>query len=281
MRVLVTGGSGWIGTAVCKQLKDRGDEPVVFDRTTGGDILDAAALYKAMDGCDAVVNLAGMLGTSELFDDQHTAVETNIVGALNVYDVAACSDIPVVQIGTGHRGQLNPYAITKACAEDLGLARARYRGEKINVVRAFHAYGPGQKVGPVRKIVPTFITQALRGEPVEVYGDGSQQIDLVHVDEVAAVICWAIEGPYGAMTEAGTGVATTVLECAETIIAACDSDSRIVHLPMRPGEPEHTRVVAGEGEGVRVTVLAGGEIFASDGGHAWPYRLGETVDWYR
>ena len=117
----------------------------------------------------AVINLAGMLGTPELLGDERAACEVNIIGAVNVYDAAARRGIPVVQIGTGHKGQPNPYAITKACAEDLGLARARWLGEKITVVRAYHVYGPGQLPGPphgpasVHKFFPTFACRALSG----------------------------------------------------------------------------------------------------------------------
>jgi nucleoside-diphosphate-sugar epimerase len=127
--------------------------------------------------------------------------QVNILGALNVYDAAAARDIPVVQIGTGHKGQPNPYAITKACAEDLGLARAGVGGERIVVVRAFHAYGPGQKAcaphgrGTVRKIVPSMVCRALTGMPVQVNGSGDQAIDLVYVDDVAAALADALHAP--------------------------------------------------------------------------------------
>ena len=122
-----------------------------------------------MSRAEAIINLAGVLGTPELFGSEHRAAQVNILGAVNVYDAAAKLGIPVVQIGTGHKGQPNPYAITKACAEDLGLARARWLGEKITVVRAYHVYGPGQLPGPphgpagVHKFFPTFACRALSG----------------------------------------------------------------------------------------------------------------------
>jgi UDP-glucose 4-epimerase len=265
----VTGSAGFIGRRVCAELESRGMVPVPFDRPFA-DLhrrRQTGSLVRASDG---VINLAGMLGTSEMFGADRAAVAVNIVGALNVFDAAAERGIPVVQIGTGHKGQPNGYAITKGCAEDLALARAA-QGQQIAVVRAYHAYGPGQKTcpphgtGTVRKIVPSFVCRALTGVPLEVYGSGEQQIDLVYVDDVAAVLVDALGGPFGAVTEAGTGKPTRVLDAARAVVEACGSRSEIVHLPMRIGEPEGSRVVAERPECP----------------NPWPYRLEETIDYYR
>ena len=122
----MTGSSGFIGRHVTAELERRGDVVVPLDRPRL-DITHAPDVVEAMRGADAVINLAGLLGTPELFGNERRAAEVNILGALAIYDVAARRGIPVVQIGTGHKGQPNPYAITKGCAEDLGLARARWR----------------------------------------------------------------------------------------------------------------------------------------------------------
>lgn len=271
MSVLVTGGAGWIGKAVCNELDARGIKPIPFDHSTQGDVTSVADVFAAVNDVDAVINLAGVLGTEEMFGAERRAAEVNVLGAINVYDAAAHHKIPVVQIGTGHKGQLNPYAITKACAEEIGLARAKYRQEPIVVVRAFHAYGPGQKIPPphgtatVRKIIPSFICRALTGMPLEVNGSGDQVIDLVHVDDVAKVLVDALDGPYGTVIDAGTGKHTTVLEAARDVLNACASTSPVVHKSMRAGEPEHSTVVADT-----PTCL-----------NPWPYGLDETVAWYR
>jgi len=246
MKVLCTGSGGFIGKAVGHQLATVGHQMVPFDHPNT--ICDRSKLAAAMRDCDAVINLAGVLGTSELLGGDLLAVDVNIHGAVNVYDVA--DGRPVVQIATGHRGQLNTYAITKACAEDLALCRAQWGHKPISVVRAFHVYGPYQKppaphgTATVRKIIPSFVCRALTGMPLEIWGDGKQTIDLIHVDDVARTLVAALDGPYGTVLHAGTGIGTTVLEAAELVIELCDSDSDIVHLPMRAGEPEGDVVVA-------------------------------------
>jgi UDP-glucose 4-epimerase len=275
MMVLVTGSAGFIGRAVAAELAGRGDEMVGFD-WPAGDVRDRAAVRHAVAGADAVINLAGVLGTAEIIGAEYAATKVNVLGALNVLDAARAAGVPVVQIATGHEGQPNPYAITKRAATDLALARARWSGQPVMVVRAYHAYGPGQKppaphgTSAVRKIVPSFVCRALTGMPLEVWGSGLQEIDLVWVGDVARVLVDAVDGPYGQVVEAGTGKATTVLDAALDVgdrvaVTVTKNHPDIRHLPMRPGEPEGAVVVA-----TSPACL-----------NPWPHMLDETIDWYR
>ena len=273
MRVLVTGSSGFIGAHMDAALEARGHVGVAYDKPHG-DVLNADRLKFAVhvSKAEAIINLAGVLGTPELFGAEHRAAEVNILGAVNVYDVAAKYAIPVVQIGTGHKGQPNPYAISKGAAEDLGLARAAWLGEKITVVRAYHVYGPGQLPGPpygpakVRKFFPTFACRALNELPPELCGGGRQLIDPVHVTYVAGALADAIGGPYGTVVEAGCGKPVTVADVAGAIlIEAGFVPWRLEDAPPRPGEPQDAEVVAA----------------APVCRNPWPYLVGETVEWYR
>lgn len=263
MRILVTGSAGFIGGATVAELVRRGHELLVFDRPM--DVRDAHQVRPFVAQADAVIHLAGALGTAELFGSERDAADVNILGALTVADECARRGIPMVWIGTGHKGQPNPYAITKGCAEDLLLARGN-----VAVVRAYHAYGPGQKVPPphgtahVRKIIPSFVCRALTGMPIEVWGEGHNVIDLVHVDEVARILVDAIDLPPGCVYEAGTGVGLTVDNVARRVVEMCRSTSEVVHLPMRPGEPEGAVVVASEPLAL----------------HPFPFGMGDVIDHY-
>ena len=271
-KILVTGSKGFIGRAVVKELGRRGYSVVPYD-LPAADVRNYTDFHQTVTGLqvEGVINLAGVLGTPELFGHERKSVETNILGAINVYDVAAMYKIPVVQIGTGHKGQPNPYAITKACAEDLGLARAKSLGEKINVVRAYHVYGPGQPVGPphgtasVHKFFPTFACRALTGMDLELCGGGSQLIDPVYVDEVAEVLVDALRPGYGRLIEAGTGIGIPVSQVAKDIRNAANAEVLIKSAGKRLGEPIGAIVVADYPECRKL----------------WPYKVEETVDWYR
>jgi UDP-glucose 4-epimerase len=269
MKILVTGSSGFIGTWVSLSLTAAGHEMVPFDRPA--DILEPKTLAKTAEGCEGIIHLAGQLGTAELLGSEYAAARVNVLGAVRVYDLAQAMAVPLVQIGTGHRGQLNTYAITKACAEDLALARAQWTGAKFTVVRAFHVYGAGQKPPPphgraaVRKIIPSFVCRALTRMPVEIYGTGQQRIDLVHAADAADVLVQALGGPYGTVVQAGTGTATTVTQAARDVLHAAAPTGTIAYMAMRAGEPEDSWVVADTPACV----------------NRWPHRLGETVMWYR
>jgi nucleoside-diphosphate-sugar epimerase len=267
MRILVTGSSGFIGRAVGAELAHRGHELVSFDKpddVRNFTVLDA-------EGVDAIINLAGVLGTPELFGSEAEAAEVNILGAIRVFDAARQLGIPVVQIATAHRGQPNPYAITKACAEDIALSRAAFMGEKIATVRAYHVYGPGQLVGPphgdakVNKFFPTFACRAITGKSLELSGGGNQIIDPVYVDDCAKVLVDAVNGPYGEVIEAGCGKGVPVREVAEFILEYTKSESELVLGPDRMGEPRDAAIVATDARCE----------------NTWPYKAGETIDWYR
>ena len=275
MRILLTGSKGFIGRATTAELERRGHEVVPFDLPR--DVREPFHLWGLAKDCDGIINLAGKLGTHELFGHEAEAASVNVIGAINVYDAAARAGIPCVQVGTGHRGQPNPYAITKACAEDLGLSRAQWQGEQINVVRAYHAYGewqlPGEPYGPApfQKFFPTFACAALKGDKLDLCGGGQQLIDPVHVTDCARVLVDALEPPYGEVREAGNGVpiqvswvAKEVLRLAQDMLGT-ETLSLIETADQRHGEPMNAIVVA------QKPLCT----------NPWPYKVYETVEWYK
>jgi len=290
--VLVTGGSGFIGQYVCRELDSRGYVPVVLDRrgnrdayweTILGDVRDATAVTEAVAHVDGVVHLAAVLGTQETIHNPMPAAETNILGSLNVFEAVAQYAMPAAYICVGNWWMENTYSITKTAAERFSRMFNSYRGTQIAAVRALNAYGPGQALpapwgaGKVRKIMPTFAALALSGEPIEIYGDGTQIMDMVHVADVAQIMVDALEaGPHpGGLTyEAGTGVALTVTDIADVVAAAAGSSRDHRFVAMRQGEPEGSTVLA--------DVLSLGPLgWRGDDFTSLGDGVGETLDWFR
>lgn len=260
--VLVTGGNGFIGRYVVEELRERDYDVTVLDtryrsvvpgaNLVLGDIRDATAVTEAVAHADGVIHLAGVLGTQETIKNPRPAAETNILGGLNVLEACAQYDVPLTNIAVGNYWMNNTYSITKNTVERFVEMFVRFRGARMTVVRALNAYGPRQLAaapfGPskVRKIMPSFICRALSGEPIEVYGDGSQIMDMIYVEDVADILVSALEltARSGAQQtfEAGTGVRTTVADIANLVVKEVGSGS-VNYLPMRPGEDEGSVVV--------------------------------------
>lgn len=266
---LVTGGNGFIGRYVVEELQKRGHRVAILDRhhhpahTTDeiyfGDIKDATLVTDAVSHVDGVIHLAGVLGTQETIQNPRPAAETNILGGLNVIGACAQYDVPLINIAVGNWWMTNTYSITKNTVERFILMTAKYEAKLMMSVRALNAYGPRQvpadPFGPsrVRKIMPSFACRALTGEPIEIYGDGTQVMDMIYVTDVAYILATALEhldskGATEETIEAGTGRDTTVNDIAEEVVnasfALSDSAATIKHLPMRPGEDPNSVVKA-------------------------------------
>jgi len=254
-KILVTGGSGFIGSFLVEALIQKGYEVTIFDIDEPkftpkvpfikGDITDREAVFKAVKGQDVVFHYAGMLGTHETVEKAYEAARINILGALNVFDAAIKYGATVYDV-TKPNYWRNPYTITKVAAEEFGLM---YRDEfKLPVVllRYFNVFGPRQKTDIFQKAVPTFIVRALKNEPLEIYGDGTQGTDHIYVEDAVEATIRLFESgliPEKAV-EIGSGIEITVNEIAEKIIELTGSASKIIHIPMRRGETPHTRMRA-------------------------------------
>jgi UDP-glucose 4-epimerase len=318
MKVVVTGASGFVGGHVVDNLLERGIDVIAFDRLHKGELLrpgvfrflgdtrDETAVAEAVAVSDGVIHLAGVLGTSETIDNPLPAVETNIRGSLNVFQAVRQYHKRAVYITVGNYWFNNTYSITKTTAENLAWMFNREHGTKIAVVRALNAYGPRQKAAPVRKIMPNFIGQALIGEPITVYGDGEQVMDMIHVRDVADVLVRALlvnHDQYSYLPErnvdnivkfeAGTGRPTTVNDVANIVldeVAKIDGQPRgsIKHVEMRGGEPPRSVVI---GDPSTLDVLWAGSRTDLDGRVLVATRsdrlitledgVRESVEWYR
>jgi len=290
MKIIVFGGLGFLGGHLVEELYSGGAEVVVFDRFKNespyrsikvpfsyfqGNVEDSGAVEEVMFGADGFVNLAGILGTSETVDNPFPSVNSNIIGALNIFTSARRHGVKGVQIAVGNHWMSNSYSITKSTAERFAFMFNKEHGTKIAVVRALNVYGERQKHLPVKKIMPTFIVSALRDNPIKIYGDGNQIMDMIYVKDVANVLAQALLKDhciYDKVFEAGTGRKTTVNDIAEMVIKFSNSKSVIEHIAMRQGEPENS-VVLGNPDTLHdlgVTELSTLED-----------KLPLVIDWYR
>lgn len=289
--VLLT-GLGFIGRHVCQELQGRGHAVTVLDRRPDlalaaslgvqpiiGDVRDSTLMRQIVPCYDGVIHLAGLLGTSELVDDPSAAVETNINGALNVFQGCRAAGqlgrrTTCVHITVGNHFMDNPYAITKSTSERFAKMFNTEHGTDIRVVRVLNAYGSHQKHQPVRKIVPTFIRSALDGTPVRVYGDGEQVMDMIHVRDVARILVDALFAPaVNGILSAGTGRHLTVNDIAKLVVEASGSLSEVIHVPMRAGEPERSIVVGEPATLGCLNIFPQSLVRFEDG-------IRETVRWY-
>jgi UDP-glucose 4-epimerase len=270
MRVLITGGHGFIGRYVQAALREAGHEPVVLDRPQ-----NVLHINEYEYEVDAVIHLAGMLGTAELFADFDTAVNINVKGAQRVLEYCRANGARFVGITMPDTGWRNVYQATKLCAVRLAEAWNHNYGVPVSHVRAFNAYGVGQKHGPghPQKIIPTFATLAWEGQRIPIWGDGEQTVDLVWAGDVARMLVDALGHGECQTFDAGTGVAMSVRSVAESVCAMAGRPASLLEfLPMRLGE--HVQ---------DVPLVAGGEGWDALG---WkPVHndalLFETVEWYR
>lgn len=239
MRVAVTGGRGFLGRYVTGELVGRDHEPVVLDHADDGWDVRTDPIPPV----DAVIHLAGVLGTAELFDHPLTAVSVNVNGTLAV--LQQCEALGAAYVGiTMPSVWANPYQATKRCAFDLASAWHQHRGLAVSHVRAFNVYGPGQKLGPVQKMVPTFAHNAWRDVPLPIWGDGTQQVDLVYAGDVARMLVDALDYGEGEVFDAGTGEGMSVLGVADIVLMIAGGTVMSVEfLPMRAGETP-TKVTA-------------------------------------
>jgi UDP-glucose 4-epimerase len=228
MRVLVTGGAGFIGSHLAETLLRDGVAVTVIDdlstgraenligvagspelRTVWSSILDEERLQEFVDEADVVYHLAAAVGVRLILDRPVETIEANVLGTDRVLRAAAKSQRRVVIASTsevygkndriplneGDDGVFGPtvksrwsYAVSKAMDEFLGLAYCRDRGVPVVIVRYFNTIGPRQ-IGRYGMVVPRFVRQALAGEPITVYGDGEQIRSFTDVqDTVRATI---------------------------------------------------------------------------------------------
>lgn len=264
-RVLITGGEGFLGQHLQRWLKSHAIPFDTLDRfgnpTYRWDI--RSPLPITMGDYGRVIHLAGLLGTHELFADVHRAIDVNIHGTVNVVKACARERIPFHGITMDHVWT-NPYETTKLAAERLAQAWGREYGFPVKYTTVYNAYGEWQAHGPghPQKIIPTFARAAHDNQPIPIWGDGEQVVDLIYAGHVAEILGLGLD------VDGGYGMPLTVNEVARMVwdIVHPGEEPKIEYKEMRMGEHTPTRDPV-----ARKPIHDGWDL---------PVTLRKTVDWY-
>lgn len=275
-RILVTGGAGFIGSHLCKRLVAEGNHVICVDNFFTGSEENIRELSGSPDfellrhdvvqplyvEADQIFNLACPASPPHYQHDPIHTAKTSVLGALNMLGLAKRTHARILQASTSevygepevhpqpesYRGCVNPIGI-RACydegkrmAETLFFDYHRQHDVNIKIVRIFNTYGPNMDPGDGR-VISNFIVQALRGEDLTVYGDGSQTRSFCYVDDLVEGLIRMMnsrEGFTGPVNLGNPGE-FTMLELADKVIALTGSKSKIVYKPLPQDDPTHRK----------------------------------------
>ncbi len=267
MRILVTGGAGFLGHALCNALVAAGHDVLALDDLSAGDpinlddrvlfhrgdVRDRPRLWSLLQGVDVVYHLAArvLVAESVLYPGDYNAV--NVGGTLTLLE--AMRDVQVPRLiftssgavygeqkqqpvsETARPAPQSPYAVSKLAAEHYIHTIGALWGIETVVLRIFNAYGPRQALLPANSpVVTRFLRQALGGGSLVIFGDGQQTRDFVYVDDVAAALIAAANAPLNRETiNIGSGMATSIRSLAELVLEVTGSRSNIIYSPAQSG----------------------------------------------
>lgn len=241
MKNAVLGGGGFVGRHLREELAKRGVEVLSYDKkpSPGCEELDLHDITSShLVGCNRVWHVAGMLGTLETFRDVEGAIQANIVDTYRALEAAKSVGAEFIYVTLSHRW-LNPYMITKNAGNDICRMYREVRGMPVWVIPTYNLFGAYQKLRPVRKLVPTFMNQLIRGEEVEIYGDGLQTVDLIWAPDFIREMLAVVDNLPPCNHPIGTAVGITVVDVARLCADALGTSLQIKYLPPRLTEPPH------------------------------------------
>ena len=276
MRVLVTGGAGFIGSHLAADLVGRGDTVRIFDAAAAdprgnlaaigshveflhGDLRDDAAVGRAVEGIEVVYHMAADASVPRSVADPRTCYDVNVTGTLNLLEAArkaGCrrvvfasssavyGDDPVLPKRESMPPRPgSPYASSKLAGEDLCAVFWRSYGLESVALRFFNVYGPRQDPnGAYAPVIPRFIAALRRGETPTVFGDGEQTRDFVYVADVVRALRLGAATPdaAGGVFNVASGQAVTLSRLVALLFDALGAEVRIRHEPERPGDVRHS-----------------------------------------
>jgi UDP-glucose 4-epimerase len=262
MKVLVTGGSGFIGSHVVDKLRDKGIEVRVYDMVMPtyrkdieyyqGSLLDFDALRMALSGIDAIFHLAAIADVKDVYEEPHYSESINVRGTINVLEAArrsgnikrvvyasttwVYSDCKenIVDETTPLPAPSHLYTATKLASEYYCIAYTKLYGLETTILRYGIPYGPRARGGAV---IPIFVSKVLKGEPLTIAGDGSQFRKFVYVEDLAEGNVLALKAIAKNKIYNLDGMdKITIMQIAETVQKILNKEAKIEHIPARPGD---------------------------------------------
>jgi UDP-glucose 4-epimerase len=278
MRILVTGGAGFIGSHIVEHFQGRAEVRVLdnlrsgFKRNLAGfnhefvqaSILDRDTVRRAMSGVDYVFHLAAMISVPESMQKPIECNKLNATGTLVVLEEAERAKVKKLvfsssaaiygnnpatpKVETMLPEPKSPYAITKLDGEFYCGMFAREGRLPTACLRYFNVFGPRQDPNSqYAAAVPIFIDRAVKNEPIMIYGDGEQTRDFIYVkDIVAANVFFAKQSLATGVFNVAYGQRTTINELAKTICRLTGSHSEIKRVAERPGDVKHSQAATGK-----------------------------------
>ena len=272
-KVTVTGGAGFIGSNLAQALLARGRRVTILDDLSSGyrqnldelaaaefieaSILDDEPLHRAVAGADTVFHLAASVGNKRSIEHPVLDSEINVIGTLKVLEAARKAGVRklVYSSSAGIFGELkkipvaedhpiapeSPYGASKLAGEKLALAYSSLYELEVVALRYFNVYGRNQRFDAYGNVIPIFVFQMLRGEPITIFGDGEQTRDFIHVRDVVAANLRAAEarGVEGAFN-LGSEERITINHLAQLVARKVPDATAIGYGPVRPGDVLHS-----------------------------------------
>jgi UDP-glucose 4-epimerase len=263
---LVTGGAGFIGSHLSRRLLAAGHQVTIIDnlsvgrrdavpdgaRFVHGDIRDERALGDALTDVDCIFHLAAQVTIRGSFDRFYEDLDTNVMGTARLLravdpsrvkwftlasSMAVYADAPSpAPLSEAHPTQpISPYGIGKLAAESVARQILEARGIPFTAVRYFNTFGPGQTYTPYVGVITIFVTRLLRGEGITIFGDGEQQRDFVHVEDIAGGTLLT-PGRAPGTYNLGTGQGTSLNTLAALLIRHVGATANPAYAPAQPGE---------------------------------------------
>ena len=308
MKILITGGSGFIGSHLCHNFIKQGHKVICLDNFASGDISNIRSLvannnfkfFQAnicdseikhfFTNVDVVIHLAAQIHVDKSEIEPDTTYQTNVMGTLNIlklcrqYDVKKMIYASTSEVyGTAQKNPMDeshpldaphPYGASKIGADRMCYSYAKTFGMDIVIVRSFNLYGPKQKASGYGGVISLFTNKCLKGLPPLIYGSGEQRRDYLYVNDIVTaydILANSKKKFCGDCFNFGTGKSISINELANKIIGLFGVNLKPKHIEARPGEVNELICDYSKAR----------EVLGWEPEYSFDRGLSEFVDWYK